>query len=179
MRAARIVTSCLFVISALLLLTIFVLGLRSQGSIEETIKTSREIEASFRKASDFVEGTIKATGVLPSKVEFDKWSVKDESMPRGVKGLSIDIPPFSSEFNKKHGFPPKNGYVISFWRGEWEENFISWTGKSTLTFEKSNYYMFGSEFMQGAFFVVLSCLLVVGSFKIWPKRNDLKASLRK
>ncbi len=134
--------------------------------VQQTIINSREIESSFTRAAAYVDQHIVEKGAPPTFEEFKAWSKGFSPQPYSIRGISLDLPPYSPEFTTEHGQPPKNGYVLSYWRGEWMEDYISWKKKSSLVFEPAAYFMFGSSWAQAAAGISLALLLVASTFKL-------------
>jgi hypothetical protein len=141
------------------------------SSVQRTIEKSRVIEANFKQAAAFVDAHIQQEGRLPTPKEFERWAERFPSRPYTINGVRLDLPPYPSEFTLKYGQPPEGGYVLSYWRGEWEESYVSWTKQSSLTFDQSAYYMFGSSLAQAALGVAFALCTGLGAFKLWPWRH--------
>ena len=170
MKAVRVVASiAIAIVASLALLSALLLD--RTFSVQRTIESSRIIEANFMQAASFVDNRVAKTGQLPNSKEFEAWAEGFHSKGHSIKYISLDLPPYGSEFTKIHGIPPKDGYVLSYWRGEWSESYVSWTKKSSLVFEQSGYYMLGSSLTQTAVGGIFSLLMGFVAFKLWPRRN--------
>jgi len=144
----------------------------SSNQVQQTIANSKLIDASFKEARAYIDAHLRRNGYLPSKEQFDNWASSFPPKPYTPNGIQLDLPPYTQDFIVKHGNPPENGYVLSYWRGEWEESYISWSNRSSLVFSESDYFIFGGPKAQailGASFVLA---LAIIAFKLWPpKRN--------
>ncbi|MES2444933.1 MAG: hypothetical protein V4574_19080 [Pseudomonadota bacterium] len=71
------------------------------------------------------------------------------------------------------GPPPANGYILRLWRGEWAEYYASWSGRSTLLFDRNAYAFWGNLYLD----MVIACaftLLTAGlGVMLWrrPRRR--------
>jgi hypothetical protein len=84
--------------------------------------------------------------------------------------MRLELPPFPAEFQAEYGSPPANAYVLSYWRGEWEEHYISWTKKSTVLLDRSAYFWFGSQLIQVIAMCVIALALAMAAFATWPRK---------
>ena len=176
MKAARVVASiAIAIVSSLALL--FSLASIDTSSVQHTIESSRKIEANFKQAASYVDSHVAQEGRLPTPKEFEAWAKGFPSEVHSINNISLDLPPYGTEFTETHGTPPKGGYVLSYWRGEWEESYVSWTKKSSLVFDQSAYFMFGSSLAQTALGVAFSLLMGFVAFKLWPRRQHAASSL--
>lgn len=170
MRILRYIISFVFALATGLTLLFCVTSIIT---VQHTIEHSRQIDAAFVQAAKYVDENVRATGAPPSPDDFERWAGASPSQLYGVNGMRLDLPPYSHGFTSEHGHPPNNGYVLSYWRGEWEETYVSWTKKSSLTFEPSSYYLFGSAVAQSLFCLLASAVLVFFSLKLWPSDKTL------
>jgi hypothetical protein len=170
MRLLRITVAIFLALAAMMAFLLAMPG--DEAMLERTIAHSREIEESFRKIASSVDEYIRTTGRLPTEQQFSAWA---ESLPQEepiARNIWITLPPFSAGFISEYGAPPKNGYVLGYWRGEWEETYISWTKKFSMTFERSDYYMFGSPRAQMVYYILIGLALALASSAAWPARLE-------
>jgi hypothetical protein len=168
MKTIRLIASAVFGLVATLTLLFGALSANT-SLVERTIEDSRKLELSFQEAIACVETRIRDTGSPPTAKEFEAWANSFPLQPYSINGMMLDLPPYSPEFVREHGRPPKNGYGLSYWRGEWMESYVSWTRKSSLVFDQSAYFMFGSSALQtmGAF--LLTLVLTIAAIAVWPR----------
>ena len=172
MNSVRIIASlALSLVAALAMLAGGDLLLSDSSLVDHAIYNSRKIEASFKAAAAYVDSRIQGTGSTPTSEEFEAWSKAQPSEIYGINGMTLDLPPYTSAFIQEHGQPPRNGYAFNYWRGEWAENYVSWTKKSSLTFNRSDYFMFGSAKAEASFFFAMSFLFGVVALMVWPWRK--------
>ena len=170
MKTIRATISIAVAVLAMLAL-LFALMSADTSSVQRTIEKSRAIEANFKQAAAFADTHVAKEGRLPSPKEFETWAEGFPSRPYTINGIRLDLPPYPSEFTEKHGQPPRGGYVLSYWRGEWEESYVSWTKQSSLVFDQSAYFMFGSSFAQAALASAFALFMGFVAFKLWPRRQ--------
>ncbi|MCA9642826.1 MAG: hypothetical protein KC492_19150 [Myxococcales bacterium] len=118
--------------------------LASDSGVDRTIEHSRQIEASFKSAHTFVEGWQSEHERLPTTSEFEVWSQSQPDHVYGPRGIRFSTGAFPDEVLEAFGEAPANAYLLSFWRGEWEEYDPSWSTTSSLIFEKSRYFFLDS-----------------------------------
>jgi hypothetical protein len=170
-KTLRIIVSALMGLVAMIGLLI---GAESfdTSSVDKTIANSRKIDSSFQIAAAYVDAHIRETGSPPSRQQFEAWASSFPHEPYTVYGMLLDRSPFPVEFEKKHGQAPKNGYVLSYWRGEWEESYISWTKRSSLVFERAAYFMFSSPVLQAITWFSVALVLAASAFWLWPRKKQ-------
>ena len=170
MKAVRVVASIAIAIVASFAL-LFALTSIDTSSVQHTIESSRKIEANFKQAAAYVDSHVAQEGRLPTPKEFEAWTEGFPSKGHSINDIRLVLPPYGSAFTESHGAAPKAGYILTLWRGEWEESYVSWTKKSSLVFDQSAYYMLGSSLTQTAVGGIFSLLMGFVAFKLWPRRN--------
>jgi hypothetical protein len=171
MKTLRAVASISIAIVAALAL-LFAWMSSDNSSVQRTIDKSRAIEANFKQAAAFVERHTAREGSMPTPKEFKTWAEGFPSRPYTINGIVLDLPPYTSALTAKYGQPPKDGYILSYWRGEWEETYVSWTRQSSLVFDQSAYFMFGSSLAQATLGGAIAALMGFVAFKLWPRRPN-------
>jgi hypothetical protein len=170
MKTIRATASIAVAIVAMLAL-LFAWMSANTSPVQRTIEKSRAIEGNFKQAAAFVDTHITREGRMPTSKEFETWAEGFPSLPYTINGIRLDLPPYPSELTQKYGQPPKDAYVLSYWRGEWEETYVSWTRQSSLVFDQSAYYMFGSSLAQAALGGAIAVFMGFIAFKLWPRRQ--------
>lgn len=130
-----------------------------------TSENGHKIDGSFRQAAAYVDSRIAQVGHPPTPAEFEAWAATFPSKPYTINGIRLELLPYSSKLVEEYGQPPPNGYVLSYWRGEWEESYVSWTKQSTVEI------MFESASTQAAVSVLFALCLGFAAFKFWPRRQ--------
>lgn len=149
------------VIPAMILLATF-----NTSSIDRSIARSHEIEREFAKAVTLVDDFYIKNSRLPTQEEFHTFASLSESSP-----LQFSPPPFDTSIVTEAGKPPPNGYLLEYWRGEWMERYVSWTRRSTLKFDASQYFLFHSQLAEAALMFGLASLCIVISAWAWPNKR--------
>jgi hypothetical protein len=142
----KIIRFALFGLSGVLFVFAVIL-LVSDSGVSETIEHSRQIEASFKEAHAFVNDWQSSHGRLPSVTEFEHWANRQPDHAYGPRGIQISIEAFPQEVLTEFGEPSSGAYLFSLWRGEWTEYDPSWSPFSSLIFDKSQYFILGSAFL--------------------------------
>lgn len=139
--------------------------------IRDTVKNSRQIDASFRNAAAYVDAYIVSNGDLPSRTTFETWTSSHPSTAHGIRYVRLE--PLSSSPSMSAGEvqPSKNGYVLRLWRGEWEETYTSWNQKSSMELEESIYYLFGSRLAEVMLALLVFVTLLIATIKVWPRKT--------
>lgn len=169
MRYIRAIAVGLAILSALVLGGLaWLFG--TSGASSDTFKKNREIEISFQAAASFVDGFLAEKSRLPSAGEFAEWRSQFSPRPYTPKGMElVQGGEISALVEKEYGKAPANGYVIWYWRGEWEEVYVSWAKSSSLQMEMSKFYSFNNRFWQSvAFLVALMAIVAIGWY-VWPR----------
>lgn len=133
---------------------------------ERSIARSREIEQVFVNAATLTDKFYATHSRLPNVDEFRVLASAPLNAP-----LSVLLPPFNADLLAEVGKPPPGGYVLEYWRGAWSEQYISWTRRSTMTFDASNYYLFDSRWAQAIAMSVLALFFVGISVWTWPGKK--------
>jgi hypothetical protein len=142
----------------------------STSLIAHSIARSHEIERVFVDAAKLTHDFYVTHARLPTQEEFRALVSISEEDP-----LMYSPPPFDASMVAKAGKPPPSGFVLDYWRGEWMEQYISWTKQSTLKFDASEYFLFHSQLIQAAFMFGLSLLCVAMSVWTWPNKTAATA----
>ena len=126
---------------------------------ERTIARSREIERTFQETARVVDAYRARHRRLPANAEL------------GSDAMSIQDGAYPAEAVRRLGAPPKGSYLLVYWRGEWEEYYAPWSGKSTLNFDESKYYVLGSKRADGGLLLGAGLLLLWLAKKLFPSHN--------
>ncbi len=171
MRAARIALSCLAAIAAILA---FLMAYTPRASlVESTIANSHAIDDSLRTVAAYVDVQLRNTGSLPTEEQLRSWGHSLPSPLRRIDSMWLEVPPFDREVVRKHGEPPNDGYILKYWRGEWGESYVSWTGETSLTFDSSDYYLFGTARSERIAAVVSCVAFLVAAAFTWPRKRHV------
>jgi hypothetical protein len=145
---------------------VMLLATFNSSMIENSIGRSHEIEREFVEVATLVDNFYTKNSRLPTQDEFRNLA----SIPVG-NPMMYSPPPLDVSVVSEHGNPPPGGYVLDYWRGEWMEQYISWTRRSTLKFDASQYYLFHSRLAQAVSMSCLALLCVVMSTLAWPNKK--------
>jgi hypothetical protein len=140
------------------------------GHVNRTLESSRVIDANFKRAAAFVDQYRETAGRVPTAAEFSKWTEQFPTRGHSIQNIELRTAPFSPEVTARHGSPPADSYALTYWRGEWEESYASWTRRSSMTFDPSAYYIFGSRWMQIAAALAFAIVMLLAALWIWPRR---------
>ncbi len=172
MKLLRKGTSLVLGTTALVTAAVGLIVFASAGAIDETIAHSREIERTFTSAVSFVEEWKNARGRLPSASEFVKWRSEQPEQTYGAQSLEFSTRDFPPEVTARFGSATDGGYLLTFWRGEWNEYYASWRGRSSLSFDPAGYFFLGSEWRDLIAFTTAATMLALGAIAIWPRRTS-------
>jgi hypothetical protein len=139
--------------------------------IRDTVKHSRQIDASFRNAAAYVDAYIVSNGDLPSRTTFETWTRRHPSTAYEINDMRLESLSSSPSMFAGAAQPPKNGYILRYWRGEWEETYTSLTQKSSIEIEESSYYLFGSRLAEVTLALLVFAALLIASIKVWPRKR--------
>lgn len=134
-------------------------------TVPTTLEHDKQIDGAFLRASSWVSDFKLKNGRLPANRELAAWSMtqKQSFWLQSIELVS-DSRHFPAEAKKAFGIIPSEGYLLSLWRGEWNEYFASWTKTSTIGDVKDAVLFV----VQG---VVGSLLLFALSFILWRYRR--------
>lgn len=151
-----------------------IIGVTSGGMIEKTIQHSREIEKSFIQAATFVDNFKESHARLPNETEFYAWAKTQPNRAYSANGMTFvtSQDQVHQDVRENFGQPPQDGYVIQFWRGEWNEYYASWANASTLIFEPNKYYFLGSRIADGLLGFSASIFLGLIAYLLWPRTTS-------
>lgn len=134
--------------------------------VDRAIVRSYEIEKEFAVVAPLIDDFYTKNSRLPTQEEFRTLASVPEAGP-----MIFSPPPFDESEISESGQPPPSGYILEYWRGEWMERYISWTRRSTLKLDASQYYLFHSQLAQAASMSGLALLCVAMSALTWPKKK--------
>ena len=144
---------------------IFYIGFTYIESIDSTIDHSRAIQKAFDKGNNFITISKKEMGRLPTKEEFGQWkSSFTDNQPYSVSGLIYSIDHFDTEVYENFPDPPKDSFLLSFWRGEWREFDPSWVNHNSLIFKRSEYSISGSVLFDSFIFGIIGIIFSFGGW---------------
>jgi hypothetical protein len=121
------------------------------------------IDSGFRQAVDYVEKIRSTHARLPNRSEFSDWALQYPDRvdtPRHFE-LETRIDCFPKALTARFGPAPDGSYLVGYWRGEWMEYFASWTNKSKLSFDRRQYYFFGSGYLDVMSVFILAALFMI------------------
>jgi hypothetical protein len=156
------------------LVAVFValLGLTlSPISTRHTIENARKIELAFHRAIPFVEAHRRASGAFPSDDELARLSEQEGTFYH----VEVVAPKYDSwdeccrEAVKNVGMPPKGGYILQVWRGEWFEYYAPWPGKSTLTFNANDFALSGNVYVDLLLETSVALALSFITLRLWRR----------
>jgi hypothetical protein len=145
--------------------------LRSNALVANTINNSRKIETVLSAGKHFVDSWALEYGRLPTADEFKAWSSKQQQLPGlyDPRELIFKTDNFPDDVIKKFGPPHPGSYLLSLWRGEWDEYYASWMERTSLVFQKSAYFVSGSALSDSAILAVAGiCFLFAGRW-LWRR----------
>ena len=143
----------------LIFILLSLLALSQKIAVQSTLKHNQEIQRIFDKTAKYINSLEK----LPTHQELQNWinDQNDTSIAFNYLQYETNNDNFSSTMKI-----PKNEYVLSLWRGEWNEYYYSWKNKkSTVPSDESVYYLTG--YVIGDFLIFFLIGLVF--FKISSK----------
>jgi hypothetical protein len=170
MKGLRIVLALVVLLASAIFLLVGSSAISGKG-VENTIQHSREIHASFEKATAFVDMFVKQNGRLPTNTEFEAWANSFPLQPYTPNGMRIFAGPFDAETVRSNGPPPANAYMLVYWRGEWDESYVSWSKRSSLAFDDASYFLFGSRIAEAFIMFVVAALLIGCAWISWPRHR--------
>ena len=144
-------------------------SLAADRGIAGTIEKSRQIDQAFQKAAAYIDGVNQKEGHLPGQDAFKKWQEANGQGTPFLAQLRLVTDHFPKAVVEEFGSPGKNAYLLSLWRGEWSEYYISWKQKTTLVMDPKAYHILGSGIKDGLFIMGISALLFILGIKTWPK----------
>lgn len=136
-------------ISGLLFISLGLLFILFELSIDNTIDHNDEIDLAFKQTNEFIQIYKKENYKLPTSSELKNWTSQFPQSPynpNGIKIFTINIP---AEIIQKYGKPNDElAFVLSYWRGEWSEYYISWKNESTIIKDRNKYYWSGNSILE-------------------------------
>ena len=169
-RAAAIVLLGIGLFCAAVTLPVAIMG------VNQTMGNSKQIAVEFRKAATVVEAYRKRHGHLPTNDEFSAWSDRQPEQ----RGTYFIIKPGEDEFGveavRQLG-RPKGEYFIGMFRGEWNEYYEPAGGRTTLTFDESDYYVFGSRTLDLVLGGLMTLVILGFSKGLWIGKLPRKWAL--
>lgn len=160
----------IFILLSLPAFLYFGRSILTTSSVDRTIKHNREIETAFRQAANFIEDYQLANKQLPSEAEF----YHRPKIDRHPLGTSITLNGCLEPLPENFGEKPKNSYYLGYWQGEWCEFLTGWEQKTTLKFERNDYFPFLSFKFTGLCFA-LSIIVLSGGLYLTFKNRDSRS----
>jgi len=77
----------------------------------------------------------------------------------------------TSAFQRALAAYPANAYKLSYWRGKWEESYVSWSKKSSLSFDEAGYFLFGSRMAEALVMFAVAGLVIGCAWLSWATRE--------
>lgn len=142
----------------------------SGGLVDHSMENSRQLLADFQTTTRFVRATHTARGRLPSNEELLAWSRENVR-----SGEPMILRPGDGQYGEEAvaalGRPPRGQYLLGMWRGEWMEYYAPWSGQSTLSFNRGDYYLLGSQWMDVSLSGLLAFISIGGACMIWRNKR--------
>lgn len=140
---------------------------------EQQRNTDRRIDAVFAQASRYVAEFAKSHGRLPLQSEFVTWADAQSPSDPGTFSVrhvfyQLGTPP--KELVDAVGPPATDTYYLSLWRGEWNEYFAPWVGRSTIEPSDIKWYL-TTYFSTGMVFLVFGVGLLFLCGRLWSNRR--------
>jgi hypothetical protein len=130
----------------------------ARSIVPRTISFSREIESNFIETNKYVEAYRQRTGHLPN-LEGRPVFIVDMKAEQGTAALQ--------EATSRLGSPPSGSYMLEMWRGEWPEYYAPWSGRSTLSFDASDYSYSGNLWLDTMIIWVITGVFAFGAIWSW------------
>jgi hypothetical protein len=150
--------------------------LSSGSSVDHTIENSRRIAATLEAGRVFVDSFLAQHGRLPNPTEFEEWSSVQADEVYGARNLRLSVADFSPELIAEFGPPGNDAYSLSLWRGEWDEHYASWARRTSLIFDRSAYFVFGSPLRDAAVPALISVGLFLAARTLWRRAAQQAAA---
>lgn len=168
MKIIRIAASCIVFGAGAITLLFGLLYTFGVGA-SQTVEHSKELAQTFQVAASYVTSFKQKTGRLPSNQEFETWAASFPSRPYSSPyGMRLELPPFPNDVVEQFGAPPNDAFLLTYWRGEWEEYYASWVNRTSMQLDKSAYYLLGSKFADGALLIAIALAALLGARRLWP-----------
>lgn len=161
----KLISVMLAVIS--LLPIVVLLATFNTSMIDGSVARSHEIDREFVETATLIDDFYTNNSRLPTQAEFRILASLSEGSP-----LGFSTPPFDASVITEAGKPPPSGYVLEYWRGEWMERYVSWTRRSTLKLEASQYFLFHSQLAQAALMFGFASLCISMCVWTWSNNKD-------
>lgn len=95
--------------------------------------------AEFQRAARRIEQYRDTTGRLPDRATVERWVGGADHQP----GIAIDEIGQQDEHDQRFFGSlvpePRDGVLLSFWRGEWFEYYAAWSGQTTLLKDEATF----------------------------------------
>ena len=144
----------------------------SGALVDHSIENSRRFLADFQTTTRFVRTFHTTRGRLPSNEELGGWS--QANLRSGEPLILIpDDGQYGEDAVAAVGRPPRGGYLLGMWRGEWMEYYAPWSGQSTLSFDRGAYYLLGGQLMDVWVSGLLALMSISGAWVVWKRRRSV------
>jgi len=163
-----VLVGCLIAAIAVVLWLSLLADFTGRG-VNETIEHSRQIEDSFRKAKQFVDNFTASNGRRPTNDEFESWASAYPSRPYTPNGMELAYAALDPTVKERYGECPRDGYLIKYWRGEWEEVYVSWADETTLELDPNEFYLFRSRLINNLLLFITAIATSVGAGVAWRR----------
>ena len=175
-KSARGLTAALLLVLGAFFALVLLHASTGASMIDDTLEHSRELESDFREAARFVEGFRAQRGRLPNKDELEKWS---EHRFRLTPFIVDTRGGYTwREALAAFGSPPRGGFILAIWRGEWMEYYASWSGMTTMPSDESAYYFFGSRAADRTISGLCLLICFAAALGLWKGRGRGADQLR-
>lgn len=158
-------------LTAMLPAVVALMFLGSGAMIEETITHSREIQDRFLAARQSVEDFRLLNQRFPSTAEVEASRIGPLAQILILRSGDFRFASYYEEAVEQLGMPDQGSYFLAHWRGEWMEYYAVWSGRSTLVFDPTAYYVTGSQIFDVLASLMVACLLGIASWRLWPSRR--------
>jgi hypothetical protein len=132
----------------------------ARSMVPKTISFSRDIAKEFIDTNKYVEAYRNKTGHLPN-LEGHPVFIVDMKAEQGLPSLQEAI--------SLLGSPPAGSYMLEMWRGEWSEYYAPWSGRSTLSFDPSDYSYSGNLWLDAVIVWLITALFAFGAIWSWRR----------
>ena len=123
---------------------------------------SLDIDALFIFASEKINTFEQNYDHYPSKQDFENWREDFSRFNLYGKNIEYHLNFYPNEVLETFTQPTDEGFVLSLWRDEWHEFYVSWLNQSTLPKSISEYYMTGSRSLD----LILSIIATIIIFSL-------------
>ncbi len=121
-------------------------------------------------AADAVEENRKVAGQLKETAAYvDRYRQQHARFPDLGPQVEIITPEYGipDEAAEKVGRPPAGSYILRTWRGEWFDYYAPWSGRSSLSFRESDYYVLGNRYLDALVGALIALVSAATAWSLW------------